>query len=115
VFAVELQKTSYDFRSVTAVEVYSRFVRVVEEYFGLKPSEPLPFKVAVALALPEDSATLTSTDAAKALHENAPALYSLLERTVSKKRLRFFGGPIPVEMDLATTLWCNAAFQWLDA
>ena len=90
---------------LSAAEIYSRLLRVIEEYCVLSPGQPLPCKVAVALVLPEGHSLLgrgvdahggiASLTAETLLHQHDPALIALLQRTVPPQRLRFFGGTVP--------------------
>jgi hypothetical protein len=103
-------------------ELYSRLVRVVEEYCGLEPGQPVPFRVAVVLAVPADARTdllagptgeLTSEEVQDVVRNRGPALHALLVRTVVPGRLRFFGGLVPNGMDLSMTPWIPDVLEWV--
>lgn len=103
------------------VETYTRLVRAVEEYCGLRPGSTLPFRVAVVLALPGKPAAARRRGASgemppekveRLLAERDPALYALLRRTVPPGRLRFFGGSIPPDLEVARTRWLQDVLEW---
>jgi len=106
------------------VEIWSRLVRVIEEYCSAPAGQCLPCKVAVVLAVPERGHSLaflpaelkqglTALEVERIVRENDPALAALLRRTVAGRKLRFFGGIIPQTFDLTQTRWLEAALRWI--
>ena len=100
-------------------EIFSRLLRVIEEYCFLPAGAVLSQRVAVVLPLPSGppsenpEPSMGDAEVRRQVWERDPALYALLVESVKAGRLRFFAGPIPRGFDLEQTRWLNEVLAWL--
>jgi hypothetical protein len=121
---IDDERTDDRFRPnvLSQAEIYSRLLRVIEEYRGTTIGERLPFKVAVLLPvaagnaadfLPAAGGLIDSDGVKDLLKRRDPPLFGLLNWSTQAKKLRYFGGIMPDELDLKESQWIQEALDWI--
>ncbi|MFO0877896.1 MAG: hypothetical protein U0840_11130 [Gemmataceae bacterium] len=105
------------------VEIYSRILRVIEEYCVLPVGRTLPLQLAVLLPIPAGQAAalnlpgtrgeLPQQQVQQLIRDREPGLHALLCRSIAPGKLRFFGGILPDKLDPDQSTWIARALEWL--